>query len=133
MLSRANTSEYSPATQIGFTNLAFSPDGGTLASVCRDEIHLRDAVTGVHKQILKEERRWFASVTFSPDGRTIAGGNTDNTIRLWDAATGAPKLTLRGHTGEVTSVAFSPDGGTLASGSADGTVLLWSGASYLGR
>ena len=56
-------------------------------------------------------------MTFSRDGKTLAAGSDDGTIRFWDVAThrpiGAP---LTGHGGAVLSVAFSPDGRTLASG-----------------
>ena len=86
---------------------------------------LWDAVMGEHKQTLAGHTSGVSSVAFSPDGRTLASGSLDDTIRLWDGITGTHKWRLTGHTDDVWSVAFSPDGRTLASGSLDGTVLLW--------
>jgi WD40 repeat protein len=72
------------------------------------------------------------TVAFSPDGRTLASGNSlDSTIKLWNVATGRELRTLIDHGNnvsnnvDVSSVAFSPDGRTLASGGTDNFVKLW--------
>jgi len=64
-----------------------------------------------------------SSVAFSPDGKVLASGSFDDTIKLWDVQTGRALQTLTGHSDNVNSVAFSPDGKVLASGSA--TIKLW--------
>jgi WD40 repeat protein/tRNA A-37 threonylcarbamoyl transferase component Bud32 len=64
-------------------------------------------------------------VTFSPDGKKLATGSDEHTVKLWDAATGHEIVTLKGHGGWVLSAAFSPDGQRLATGSTDNTAALW--------
>ena len=65
------------------------------------------------------------SVAFSPDGRFIASGSGDKTVKVWELETAQTVHTLRGHTSEVSSVAFSPDGRFIASGSWDETMRVW--------
>ena len=70
-----------------------------------------------------------SAVAWSPDGKTLASGSSDKTVKLWDLATGKLFATLQGHTETVYSVAWSPDGKTVASGSFDKTVKLWESAT----
>ncbi len=65
------------------------------------------------------------SVAFSSDGKYLACGSWDNTVKLWSVESQKEVTTLQGHDNTVYSVAFSPDGKYLASGSADNTVKLW--------
>ncbi|MCZ8308757.1 MAG: NACHT domain-containing protein [Microcystis sp. LE19-98.1E] len=65
------------------------------------------------------------SVSFSPDGKTLASGSHDNTIKLWNVETGEEIRTLTGHNEGVNSVSFSSDGKTLATGSFENTIKLW--------
>jgi RNA polymerase sigma factor (sigma-70 family) len=116
--------------------LAFSPDGKSLAAgYGSGNLNLWDVATG--KERIALQGGWprstggggpgllAMSVAFSPDGKLLAAGRYDHTVKLWDVATGKEKSSFNGHTGPVFSVSFSPDGKTLASGSGDGTVRLW--------
>jgi WD40 repeat protein len=69
------------------------------------------------------------AMAFSLDGRTLASGSIDDTIKLWDMASGKLLRTIEGHSSYVASIAFSLDGRTLASGSSDDTIKLWEMAS----
>jgi WD40 repeat protein len=121
-------------------NLAFSPEGGVLASAgcgqvspgtgsCSGEILLWDTETGEKLSALGGHEGEVLSLAFSPDGETLASTGLDGTIILWDV----PSFQKLGHllpTGDdvgwpVWSVAFSPDGQELATGNDFGGVTLW--------
>ncbi len=64
-------------------------------------------------------------VVLSPDGRWLASGSQDRTIRIWSISSGELIRTLEGHTRGINSIALSPDGQILASASDDTTIKLW--------
>jgi WD40 repeat protein len=78
-----------------------------------------------HLLRLRGHRGEVRSIAWSPDGRWLASGGGDGTVRLWDAATGMEVRTFRHHTDVVLRVAWSPDGTRLASASRDHTLCLW--------
>lgn len=120
--------------------LAFAQDGKTFVSGDPKDgrIRLWDAVTGQQLAIFKakskfagisrqepEPQKGVNALAFSPNGKTVASGHDDNTVRLWDIASSAEIATLKGHKERINTLTFSPDGTTLASGSADNTIIFW--------
>jgi hypothetical protein len=73
------------------------------------------------------------SVAFSPNGKLLAAGGADKTVRVWAVDGGTPPRTLIGHAGPLAAVAFSPDGKLLASGGEDCQVRLWDTDTWQAR
>jgi WD40 repeat protein len=90
------------------------------------------AVNGVVSWTIETKRhRGYISVcALSPDGKKIATGGLDGTIRVWDTETGEFVRALVGHNSYVYGLAWSPDGSALASaGAFDGTARIWDSAT----
>ena len=105
---------------------ALSPDGSqvAVASAYTDIASVFDVRTG--DLVLELPRQVSVnSVAWSPDGRWIATGAVDSSVRVWDAATGTLEERLLGHTGVVSTVDWSPDSRRIVSGGSDGTARVW--------
>ncbi|CDR10606.1 trypsin-like peptidase domain-containing protein [Streptomyces iranensis] len=107
------------------SDLAFSPDGKTLATTNENDVQVWDTTTGKAQYTLAGHTGLVTSLAFSPNGKTLATGSEDTTAQLWDVATQKARYKLAGHADVVSSVSFSPNGKYLATGGQDATVRLW--------
>ncbi|SFO84919.1 WD40 repeat [Actinomadura madurae] len=122
-------------------DVAFSPDGKTLAVVCEMTVRFWDVATRkpsggpLNTQDPDELLGFAQTMAFSPDGRTLATSTYEGTTRLWDIAAreqigptlGTPDTKSGGHA--IRAVAFTPDGRHLVTAGADGTARLWDTAT----
>ncbi len=109
-----------------FNDIAYSPDGKQLALAASIGIWFYDTDTYKPLSLLTGHTNSVRSVEYSADGKILASGSNNGTIRLWDPQTTKNIAVLTGHQNGVTDIAISGDSQTLASiGTDEKFVRLW--------
>jgi WD40 repeat protein len=112
----------------GFRGIAFSPNGNLLATESRKTmfaIELWDLVNRRSVAVMPGHTGQVFSIAFSTDGRTVASGSADGSLRIWDAIHHRETKVMRGHSEGILQVAFSPNQKSVVTSSGDGTLRFW--------
>jgi WD40 repeat protein len=111
--------------------IAFTVDGENLALANGDIIRVRDVEDQRFVNTLRGDNSIY-SLGVSPDGRSIAAGDTASVVFTWDLSSEEPfnKLTIQKDEGNgvstlVWDVNFSPDGSLVAAAGGDGIINIW--------
>lgn len=106
-------------------SLAFSPDGTLLASGGYREVKLWRRPLGSRQYDWSAAKGEVTVVVASPDGKSLATGGSDGSVKLWNLSDGKPGKATAGHAKAIMALAFSPDGSQLASASEDRSIRVW--------
>jgi len=105
--------------------IALSADGRAVA-VGGINMPIQGWIIATGEPLVSITPETLLSMTYSPDGKYLAGGTLSGAILIWDSVTGQLKRRLEGHTDGVQSLTFSADGTMLLSTSDDDSIILWS-------
>jgi WD40 repeat protein len=105
--------------------IAYSPDGKLLAACDNSQLKVYDPTSGELLMALSGHEGEVISVAFSRDGKYLATGSADTTVRVWNVGNGDLIRVLEGHSAEVGGVVFSPEGKLLLTSSEDGMLIIW--------
>jgi len=112
-----------------FESIAFSPNSSKIAgSSSAGPVAVWDVEKRKLMQILgKQTKEESDSVTFSPDGKWLASGSKDRTIRIYNTATWQLAHSMADNPGRIETLEFSPDSRLLAHGGGGGDtrIYLW--------
>ncbi len=111
-----------------YFDLAFSPDGKTLAEYGEAKLNLWSVDAGVVLRHTYSPDHYFYSLAWSPDGKTFATSG-DKDIKVWSADGASVLRTFASQSKCLCTLAWSPDGQTIAAGADGGLVNLWGVAS----
>lgn len=106
------------ANVLRVADVAFSPDGKSVASVCENELHIWDPQTGkASTKITRSENpeKPFKAVAFSPDGESVAAGGDDQVLRVYSIEAEKPTFVSPPQAGRIEGIAFAPNGKLIAS------------------
>ena len=115
------------------TQLAFSPDGNTLVSAGGKRVHIWNVAERKPRHVIDAHEKTIQSIAFSPNGKWVVSGATDDKVKVWNVETGKMDLEIKADQEAVNVVLFSPTGKTIVSGGKDRTIKLWkpkSGKKY---
>jgi WD40 repeat protein len=114
--------------------LSFSPDGSMIASgqslnrFQNDNwVMIWNTDDWTELQTIRDYGDDVHAVSFSPDGRILATGSRDDTLRLFKSSDFTEISNLSGHSNWIFDLDFSPNGKYIASASRDSSIRIWEG------
>ncbi|RPA76851.1 WD40 repeat-like protein [Ascobolus immersus RN42] len=123
-----NFRTFTAPERLQFTSLAVDPSGEVVCAGSMDsfDIHLWSVQTGQLLDSLAGHEGPVSTLSFTPDGATLASGSWDRSVRVWDIFSRTANSEPFMQTSDVLSVAFRPDSKELAIATLDGNLAFWS-------